>query len=94
MWYPSGTGDGGLVSAVLSPSGVSLCAATSAPDVVLSGEGWRSNEPGEFGEVVAGLELRLTEGFLVAPLWLSDWPSLGRADPFSCTWTGVMKTVA
>lgn len=81
------------MSAVLSPSGVSLCATTS--DVDLSGEDWRSGEQrGDIGEVVEGLEVKLAEGFLDAPPLLSDWASLGRADPFSCTWTGVMKTVA
>lgn len=95
MWYPSGTGDGGLVSAELSLSGVSLCPATSVDDVDRWGEDWRSGEPiGEFGEVVDGLELRLAEGFMDAPLLLSEGDSPGRAEPFSCTWTGVMITVA
>lgn len=48
---------------------------------------------GEFGEVVEGLELRQTEGFMDVPLLLSDRVSLGRAEPFSCTWTGGMVTV-
>lgn len=83
------------MSGELSLSGVSLCPATSVADVDLWGEDWRSGEPiGEFGEVVEGLELILVEGFMDAPLLLSDWVSLGRAEPFSCTWTGVMMTVA
>lgn len=72
------------MSAVLSPPGVSLCAAT--PDVVLSGEDCRSGEQrGEPGEVVEGLEVKLAEGFLDAPPLFSYWTSLGREDPFSCT---------
>lgn len=83
------------MSTKLSLSGVSLCPTESVADVERWGEHWRSGEPiGEFGEVVEGLELRLAEGFMDAPLLLSDGVSQGRAEPFSCTWTGVMKTVA
>ncbi len=95
VWYPSGTGDGGLPSTKLSLSDVSLCPAMSVAEVDRWGDDWRSGEPtGEFGEVVEGLEVRLAEGFMDAPLLLSDGLSLGRAEPFSCTWTGVMMTVA
>lgn len=83
------------MSAELSLSGVSLCPAVSTADVERVGEDWRSGEPmGEFGEVVEGLELRLAEGFMDKALLLSDGVSQGRAEPFSCTWTGVMMTVA
>lgn len=75
------------MSAELSLSGVSLRPVAS---LERWGEDWRSGEPmGEFGEVVEGLELRLAD----TPL-LSDGVSLGRAEPFSWTWTGVMMTVA
>lgn len=58
------------MSAELSLSGVSLCPIA---DVDRWGEDWMSGEPtGEFGEVVEGLELRLTEGFMDALLPLSD----------------------
>lgn len=40
-----------------------------------------------------GLELRLAKGFTDIPLQLLDGVSLGRAEPLSCTWTGVMITV-
>lgn len=81
--------------AELSLSGVSLCPAVSDADVDRCGEDCRSGEPiGEFGEVVEGLELRLAEGFKDVPLLQSDGVSQGRAEPFSCTWTGVMITVA
>lgn len=33
VWYPSGTGDGGLKSPEASVSGLSLCPALSAADV-------------------------------------------------------------
>lgn len=83
------------MSAELSLSGVSLCPAASVADVERWGEDWRSGEPtGEFGEVVEGLELRLAEGFMDTPLLLSGRVSVGRAEPFSCTWTGVMMTAA
>lgn len=95
MLFPSGTGDGGLVSTELSLSGVSLCPASSVAEVDLWGDDWRSGElTGEFGEVVQGLEQRLEEGLPDAPLLPSDWVSLGRAEPFNCIWTGAMMTVA
>ena len=74
------------MSTELSLSGVSLCPAASEADVERCGEAWRSGEPiGEFGEVVEGLELTLIEGFMDAPLLLSDGASQGMAEPFSCT---------
>ena len=47
---------------------------------------------GEFGEVVVGLELGLAEVFMVKLLLLLDGVLLRRAEPFSCTWTGVVMT--
>lgn len=83
------------MSAELSLSGLSLCPTTSTADVDLWGEHWRSREQiGELGEVVEGLELIHAEGVMDALLLLSGWGLLGRAEPFSCTWTGAMMTVA
>lgn len=83
------------MSAELSLSGLSLCPATSKVDVDLWGEHWRSGvQLEEFGEAAEGLELILAEGVIDALLLLSGWVLFGRAEPFNCTWTGVMMTVA
>lgn len=79
------------MSAELSLSGVSLCPATSVADVQRWGEDWRS---GELTGVLGEQELRLAEGFMDTTLLLPDGVLLGRAEPFSCTWTGGMMTVA
>lgn len=66
----------------------------SVAEADLCGEDWRSMEPwGELGEVVQGLELALADCITEAHRSDGD-DSLGRAEPLSCTWTGVKMTVA